>query len=218
MRTATNVALYGYWNSVRAGRIAPRRFEIEPARIADVLSDTFILEFHAPSSFVYRLAGTRICETTGREMRGASFLEGWRETDKFVLQRHLTSVRKLGAVARFLIDGVSAQNRMARFEVIILPLLHNGEAIDRFLGAFVALNPQPWLATTPVETFRIVETELTYPAEGCDLPEPVLRAIPSDAPQPAVFPGLRTARIVRQDRRQFRVYEGGRSEQPEENT
>ncbi|KUO68803.1 MAG: hypothetical protein APF80_03590 [Alphaproteobacteria bacterium BRH_c36] len=218
MRTATNIALYGYWNSVRAGRIAPRRFEIEPARIADVLSDTFILEFQDPSSFVYRLAGTRICETAGREMRGTSFLEGWRETDKFVLQRHLTSVRKLGAVARFLIDGVSEQNRMARFEVLILPLLHNGESIDRFLGGVVAINPQPWLSATPVESFRIVETELTYPAEGCDVPEPVLRAAPSGLSQPTVFPGLRTARIVRHDRRQFRVYEGGRSQQTDENS
>lgn len=213
MRTTTNIALYGYWNSVRGGRIAPRRFEIEPSRIADVLSDTFILEFQEPSSFLYRLAGTRLCETTGIELRGTSFLDGWRETDKFALQRHLTSVRKLGAVARVLIEGYAPDERMARFEVLVLPLLHNGDTIERFLGGFVALNPQPWFGTTPINSFRIVETELTYPAEGTDLPEPVLRATPSAMPQPAVLPSIRSARIVRHDRRQFRVYEGGLSQQ-----
>lgn len=212
MRTSSNAILYNYWNSVRGSRLAPRRFEIEPSRIADVLAETLILEFQEPASFIYRLAGTRICEITGREMRGSNFLEGWRDTDRFALQRHLTSVRKLGAVTRVLVEGSAASGQSARFELLVLPLLHNADSIDRFLGGFVPLKAEPWLGETPVVSFRILETELTYPADGFELPEPVLRSTPQANTPPPVLPSVRSARIVRQDRRQFRVYDGGLSQ------
>ena len=44
MREVITQALYGYWNEIRAGRLAPKRFEIEPSLIAGILPDTFILE------------------------------------------------------------------------------------------------------------------------------------------------------------------------------
>ena len=120
MRTTTNATLYAYWNSVRGTRIAPRRFEIEPSRIADILSETFILEYQEPSSFIYRLAGTRICEVTGEEKRGLNFLAGWSDPDRFSLHRHLTSVRKLGALARVLVEGSTEKGEASRFEILIL--------------------------------------------------------------------------------------------------
>ena len=44
MQQPTSRQLYAYWDRVRNGRIAPRRFEIEPARIAALLRETFIAE------------------------------------------------------------------------------------------------------------------------------------------------------------------------------
>ena len=44
MQQRTNQILFAYWNDVRGERLAPRRFEIEPARIATILPETFILE------------------------------------------------------------------------------------------------------------------------------------------------------------------------------
>lgn len=218
MRTTTNATLYAYWNSVRGTRIAPRRFEIEPSRIADILSETIILEFQEPNSFIYRLAGTRICEVTGDEKRGSNFLEGWSEPDRFSLHRHLTSVRKLGALARILVEGSSKNGQAARFEILILPLMHNGDTIDRFLGGFVSINPPSWLGRVPVTSFRIIETELTYPADGHELPKSVPKGSETKLGPPPVLPSVRSARIVRQDKRQFRVYEGGLSQRGEETT
>ncbi|MEQ1673140.1 MAG: PAS domain-containing protein, partial [Hyphomicrobium sp.] len=42
MREAITQKLYTYWNDIRAGRLAPKRFEIEPSQIASMLPDTFI--------------------------------------------------------------------------------------------------------------------------------------------------------------------------------
>lgn len=216
MKTTTNATLYAYWNSVRGTRIAPRRFEIEPSRIADILSETFILELNESGTFTYRLAGTAICDVMGRELRGTRFLEVWRDTDRFALQRHLTSVRKLGAIARVMVEGLSAEGRPVRFEILVLPLFHNGETVDRFLGGFAAMSPRQWLEALPVEDFRILETELTYPSEGVEFPNPVSRAPALDYAPPAVASNVRTARIVRHENRQFRVYEGGLSQQGDE--
>ena len=62
MQQKTLQTLYSYWNEVRAGRLAPQRLEIEPSRIAGILSETFMLERIDAASYQYRLAGTRLSE------------------------------------------------------------------------------------------------------------------------------------------------------------
>ena len=209
MRTASNNTLFTYWNSVRGNRIAPRRFEIEPSQISDVLSETFILEFVPPSKFCFRLAGTRICENFNDELRGTNFVDGWQEKDRFGLQRNLTSVRNLGAVLQILMEGRSIDDQLAIFEVLILPLQHNGEEISRFLGAFVAIDPPSWIGITEIDEFRVIETELTYPADDELAVIPVGENLVKS--EPPVLTNIRSSRIVRDHRRQFRVYEGGLS-------
>ena len=216
MRTKTNAKLYSYWNAVRGSRVAPRRFEIEPSQIADLLSETFILEYQKSSGYTYRLAGTQVAEYFGRELRGTVFTDGWQAYERFSLQRHLTSVRNLGAVTRILMEGTTRLGQKSQFEVLILPLRHNAETIDRFLGAVAPIEDQNQMAFTPVSDFRIIETELTYPAEGFeelstpedDHVEPV--------GSPPILANFRNARIVKQDRRQFRVYDGGLADRPNE--
>lgn len=210
MHTRTIDTLYDYWNAIRGDRIAPRRFEIEPAQIVDLLPDTFILEFAEPSSFTYRLAGTRVCEILGRELRGESFLEGWQETDRFRLKRHLHSVQKLGAVTHLLTCG-SQGSEDARFEAIIMPLRHHGEAIVRFLGGLVEISPRKSAEVQCAGELKVIETELTYPSDVYERE--------SDGPpgieerlEPPALATIRQARVVRQDRRQFRVYDGGLSD------
>ena len=75
MKLATTRMLYDYWNEARGRRMAPTRFEIEPSRIAGILSETFILELAENCSFPFRLAGTRICEQLGAELRGRDLLD-----------------------------------------------------------------------------------------------------------------------------------------------
>ena len=84
--------LYKYWNGVRAGRIAPRRLEIEPARIAGILAETFMLERITAAEFQFRLAGSRLCELFGSELRGTDFLDGWNAADRDLLERQLAAV------------------------------------------------------------------------------------------------------------------------------
>ena len=98
MRSKTGQILYAYWNEVRGDRLAPRRFEIEPSRIAPILSETFILERLDADTYRFRLAGTRIGEDFGFEFRGTNFLDGWMADDRITLIRHLQSLTVQGGV------------------------------------------------------------------------------------------------------------------------
>ena len=62
--------LLRYWETLRAGRIAPARSEIDPRQIKSVLQHTFILELDPIGGIRFRLSGEKICSLKGLEMRG----------------------------------------------------------------------------------------------------------------------------------------------------
>lgn len=219
MRSKTNAKLYAYWNSVRGDRTAPQRFEIEPSQIAEILSETFILEYRPANSYMYRLAGTKIGDYLGRELRGSAFVSDWQENDRFTLRRHFASIRKLGAVVRILLKGTTTHGTTRHFELLILPVTQNGPSIERFLGAIAPLNERTSVLTEPVSNLQIIETELTYPASGFDEKTAIDPALSDTSPTerqappaPPILANFRNSRIVRQDRRQFRVYDGGNAD------
>lgn len=204
MKQSTTKTLYGYWDATRGNRMAPRRFEIEPARIADILSDTLILERNDDTAFRFRLAGTRICDTFGQELRGSSFTEGWSADDRSTLQRHLGVISRQAGVGVFQFEAETAEGRTARFEILLLPLMHTRETVDRILGCIVAIDQPDWLGHEPLVARRLLSAEIVWPAGREPVPEPQRQQAPFRT-------HIQDARIVRADRRQFRVYDGGLS-------
>ena len=63
-------SLKTYWERLRAGRIAPYRAEIDPRQFESALENMFIVEKLAPDNMRIRLAGMKICEMMGMEVRG----------------------------------------------------------------------------------------------------------------------------------------------------
>jgi len=59
-----------YWERLRAGRVAPYRSELDPRQFDAVLENVFILEQLNPQQLRVRLAGLRLCELMGLEVRG----------------------------------------------------------------------------------------------------------------------------------------------------
>lgn len=204
MRHRTTTTLYSYWNELRGGRIAPRRFEIEPARIGEILPDTFILERTDWHTYPFRLAGTRICERFGFEFRGTNMLVGWSDDDQATLEERLATISQQGGVGLFTIDAQTPNARHVSLELLILPLVHMQTSADRFLGSIAALETPDWLGSEPVCSKRLMSNELIWP-DGS--PHAVVQPLDRQVP---FLPHIRTARIVRQNERQFRVYDGGR--------
>lgn len=191
MQQPTSRQLYAYWDRVRNGRVAPRRFEIEPAKIAALLPETFIAEGVGPLGHRFRLAGTRICEQFGRELRGADLLSLWEEADRDAVAALLRSVLADAAVGYGRFKAYTHTNRQANFEFVLLPLIHTGEAINRILGAITAIEPPFWLGAEPLLRQEIVEVNVHWP-DG----------VPA-------FMARGGAEIISLARRRFRLLEGG---------
>jgi hypothetical protein len=206
MKHPTTQQLYAYWNDVRGARVAPRRFEIEPSRIASILPDTFILEHTATAGYRFRLAGTRICENFGSEFRGCDFLDGWTPEDRAMIERQLQAVTQQGgALLIEMTAGPEIYLRQAYFEILLLPLQHLQPVADRFIGTWCAMEPPSWLGSEPLTHRALLSCDVIWP-DG----RPQAAAERQDRQVP-FLPHVRNSRLVRVDRRQFRVYDGGRT-------
>jgi hypothetical protein len=194
MQQPTSRQLYAYWDRVRNGRVAPRRFEIEPAQIASILPETFIAEGAGLLGYRFRLAGTKICEQFGRELRGADLLSFWEEPDRVAIASLLRNVFADAAVGHGRFLAYASNNRQASFEFIILPLIHTGETINRTLGAITAIEPPFWLGAEPLLRQKVIELDLHWP----------------DGVPPFMAQG--GAEVVNLARRRLRVLPGGLGE------
>ena len=206
MKNRTTQTLYAYWNEVRRGRLAPRRFDIEPSRIAGILAETTILERIDTQTFRFRLAGTRITEQFATELRGQNFLDLWTREDRDTLARRLADLQEKGGALLLQIEARGISERTVNLEAIFLPLVHTREDVDRFLGSISCQSAPLWLGTEPLASMSLTHCDIIWP-EG----RPHAVAERFAQPPPALNPDTTTSRIVRSDRRQFRVLDGGLS-------
>jgi hypothetical protein len=206
MKSKSLQTLYAYWNELRAGRIAPRRLEIEPSRIVTILAETFMLERADSKTFIFRLAGSRLCDLFGAELRGSDFLEGWTKEDRACIERVLAGVCAQGGAGVLTVEAGAEPRRRLELEVLLLPLLHSDDTVCRIIGAMSTTAQPHWLETQRLTCRRLIQHELIWP-DG--RPHDVIARGGHPAPfQPAQSDG----RVVRSEHRQFRVFEGGRSD------
>ena len=201
----TNKVLFGYWNDVRGDRIAPRRFDIEPSQIASILAETFILECPEDHArYEFRLAGTKICEQFGWEFRGIDFRHLWSDRDADTLLLTMADTLPRGGVVTIDFEAAGlGSDKSARFEAILLPLVHTTDKVSRVLGAISAITGDGCLGAERLGKAQLSATHITWP-DG--RPHAIADKFREPAPLLASVTG---ARIVRFNRRSFRVVEGG---------
>lgn len=158
-----SIALFQYWNRLRHGRPAPRRTEVEPADIKALLADTFILEKDTRGEAVFRLAGTRLCATYGRELKGFSFPSLWREKDQRLVSRLMQGVFDQHSAVLVSYEGMSRGGHSCRFELLALPL-NGGAEHPRCLGVVSAAEKPFWLGADPItdaaiESIRVIDPD-----------------------------------------------------------
>ncbi len=209
MKHKTSTLLYQYWNELRGGRKAPSRFEVEPVNIGIILSQTFILEYVDAQTIRFRLAGTKICEQFGHEFRGINFLDLWTDTDRIGFQRQFANINAHAAIGLSTITGTITNGSTAQFEVLILPLTHNGSQITRFLGAISVADAPAWLNHEQIVSQSVTRQDLIWP-DGRSDEMPKTEIFKSQGPANNPQHG----RVVSFNRRKFRVYEGGLAESP----
>lgn len=165
MQKKSTKTLYDYWNELRGARSAPDRRAIDPSRIREALANTFILQETGGEDFEFRLAGSHLCSTYCRELKGRSFLGLWHSRDHDAVDTLIRAVTEDHAVALITFQGTTETGGVARFETILLPLRHNGSTRARILGGMTALETPYWHGTQPVAEQRITGLRLIWPDE-----------------------------------------------------
>lgn len=206
MKHKSSNKLFEYWDTVRNGRFAPDRFEIEPSQIAEILPDVFVIECLDIDTYRFRLAGTRICAALGHELRGINLLDYWSDDDREAVQNLLHNVVKDGAGAAIELQCSNQHGDQVTFELLVLPLVYGGNDVNRMLGSISALSQPYWLGTVELHRMKLESFRLIWPK--------IRSAIRAETIEPAVLtePDVRAAQ---DPKRRFRVFEGGLSRQPE---
>ncbi len=211
-----NQVLYHYWNKLRDNRKAPHRFEIEPAKIAHILPNTFILQHEQKNKYEFRLAGTAICHEFCFELKQSNILEFWNQNDSEAIRSILGNVENDAALGAVDFTATAKNGQTVDYEMLIMPLYHNNMHISRMLGGLVAKSKPYWLGTSMLESFQVTKISLFWPDKDYSAPEihhSNTTPFPVDpVTRPAAVSPLTDLdyKIVTAKDRKFRVYESGR--------
>ena len=127
-----------YWRQIRKADRLPARTDVDPARIDTCLPHSFIVERVAPGVLRLRVAGSRLSEALGMEVRGmpltALFLPEGRE----VLASRIDEVFDGPRIMEFPIRSPKSLGRPAMMgRLLILPLLDGEGRVSRAMGAMI---------------------------------------------------------------------------------
>ncbi|MEL6317056.1 MAG: PAS domain-containing protein [Pseudomonadota bacterium] len=127
-------ALFDYWDDLRRGRLAPYRSEVEPRAIAPLLDSTFILEHVDGGMPRFRLAGTRLCERFGMELRGMSALAFWHGECRRRMRALLQQVVTTPCIGHVSCSVENRDGRLAEVEFLYMPLRSDLGEMSRIMG------------------------------------------------------------------------------------
>jgi hypothetical protein len=183
MKNQASIDLFMYWNRLRGQRPAPSRTEIEPADIRQHLADTFILERDARGHSIFRLAGTRVCATYGRELKNFAFASLFGPQDLTLIAKLINAAYEQKSPCLIGFEGRSVGGRGTGFEALLLPLHAEGESA-RLFGAIISDTKPFWLGADPIAENKVVWVRVVDPEKA----QLFLANRPS-VPVPSLVPG-----------------------------
>ncbi len=172
MRVQTTIEIFDYWNRIRGAAGAPLKSQVEPSAVPHLLQSLFILEAREDGDIVFRLAGTRICDLFGRDLRGERFSSLWAHGQHADIERTAIGVMDHAMPALFNATGYSTVGHQASFEIIMMPLRSSHGACDRVLGAIAPVAAASWLEIVPLELLALDRSRL--------LPEKFSKVAPAE--------------------------------------
>lgn len=206
MQTKAVTALYDYWTRQRGDRTIPLRGTIEPADIASILPDVFILEHSRLADPHFRLAGTRICAQFARELKGAAFDQLFAPDQRNRVARIAENVMAHAAPAVMQVALVDGTLETTEAEIVLLPVATKGRTADRIIGALAPLPGQP----PPLAAFRYATLGALSVIDTSRMPG--FSGSRPAVPMPTSIMAIRPAGLGQTMSRvlHLRIFEGGR--------
>lgn len=181
----------GYWSRLRRGRAVPDQADVDPKALKRLLPFIFLLDARDDGSFIYRLAGTTLCERYGGELRGRNFLSHWDSESRgrlgTLLRAALTTHRPVCLTS----IGATEDCRMVEIETVLMPISFGRDAPERFLAVAQILTDVAPLAGRSISFERLVTSALVNEDDAASVnAEPPL----PPPPPPAILGAERAAR------------------------
>ena len=129
--------VYYTWDTLRAGRLGPKRDEVAPAQLRGVLPSTFIMDvIDGGKDFRFRFAGDRIIQFMGRrfagmllsELGGSPFFDSMRA----MYAGCVAAKAPIGSGVR---QATYPGKEFLEVEAMVLPLSEDGSTVSHLFGA-----------------------------------------------------------------------------------
>ncbi len=157
MQDPVLIDLLTYWERLRGGRIAPLRSEIDPREIRGALDHSFILEHTRFGEFRFRLAGTKLCDRMGMELRGmpaySLIAPDYRDEFSQILDGIMTNPE----IIQLQLGSATGTFGPRPAQLLLLPMCNTEGQINRILGC---LASQAHAFATP-ERFALLGRKAT---------------------------------------------------------
>ena len=149
--------LFEHWSALRGQSDVPNRCEIDPRVFADALENTFIFERIGKGDFRARLAGLRLCEMMGMEVRGQSAASFMLQAERGKIKKVLEQILIRPAIGELTLTGTDLAGARVKVNMILLPLRSDTGEINRIIGCI----SYPEATFTPPLRFSIKDQKLT---------------------------------------------------------
>ena len=133
--------LLRYWETLRAGRLAPARSEIDPRQIKSALKHTFILEFDPIGGIRFRLAGEKICALMGMDLRGMPAYSLIDISHRQEFEQTLHALTRKPEIVEYRLAGTCSGEHFATARMLLLPMQDADGKITRVLGGLSVSAP-----------------------------------------------------------------------------
>jgi len=151
VRHHTIIDVYDYWNRLRGTRDAPLKSELEPSTLGHMLPSLFILEISAEGPVTFRLAGAKISDLFGQDLRDESFSALFGEGYGNTIEATLAGAMRHAMPALLNVTGYSTAGHRAAFEIALMPLRSDDGHCERLFGVIAATTVASWLEVVPLD-------------------------------------------------------------------
>lgn len=134
MTHSTIKTLRAHWDEICDSDLPPFRADISPRSMPDVLDTLFILEQVGPNDIRVRIAGLKICEMMGMEVRGQSPMTFFQDNARGRFGNVLSEVLGQPKVVTLGLDTVDKLGNTSHVEMLLLPLRSDFGDISRVIG------------------------------------------------------------------------------------
>lgn len=157
MKNPILTELLDHWERLRAGRIAPLRSEIDPRQIENALQHAFILERPENGEARFRIAGMKLSELMGMEVRAmpanAIIVPEMRSEFSTVLH----NLFECPEIVELTLEAPVPNGGKISADMLLLPMKNDEGEISRILGCLVASGVAPF----PPHRFLIKSRRVT---------------------------------------------------------